>query len=97
MTWRCEAACSAFADVLWRRWSDVAGWREWDPDIESSSLQVAAAALHELPARASCALQADKFEAGATGIVTLHGGSGHVSAWHTLCARLQPLGGDMRL
>ena len=42
MTWRCEAACSAFADVLWRRWTDVAGWREWDPDIEPSSLQVSA-------------------------------------------------------
>ena len=40
MTWRCEAACSAFAEVLWRRWSDVATWPQWDPDIESSSLQV---------------------------------------------------------
>jgi hypothetical protein len=40
MIWRHEAACNALSEVLWRRWRDVATWCDWDPDIESSSLQV---------------------------------------------------------
>jgi hypothetical protein len=40
MIWAYETQCSVPAEFLWQRWRDVANWRDWDPDIESSALQV---------------------------------------------------------
>jgi hypothetical protein len=40
--WLYKAECRVFRDLLLQRWRDVPNWHEWDPDIETSSLQVSA-------------------------------------------------------
>ena len=40
MKWACKTDCRAYCDLLFGRWRDVPNWRDWDPDIESSALQV---------------------------------------------------------
>ena len=40
MKWACKTDCRAYCDLLFGRWRDVPNWRDWDPDIESSVLQV---------------------------------------------------------
>lgn len=40
-TWSYEhhADSSAAAETVWALWADVAGWRDWNPDVQRSVLQ----------------------------------------------------------
>ena len=85
MIWQYEAPCSVFADLLWERWRDVPSWSAWDPDIESSSLQVrlffvasAAGCVSHVcavrcAAHARAAQEGATFQAGASGIISIQG------------------------
>jgi hypothetical protein len=85
MIWQYEAPCSVFADLLWERWRDVGSWSAWDPDIESSSLQVPLSCLASAAgcvsrmchvrrtAHARAVQEGSTFQAGASGMISIQG------------------------